>query len=190
MEPQQGPIESKETRPSTTSEGEELEALIPLVYDQLRRLARRMMQDERSGGTIDATGLVHEAYLRLSRDEPEGWTRRRFYLAAAQAMRRILVERARQRGSQKRGGDWSRLAFDESLLIESPSSMDILDLDEALLRLGEEDARACHIVLLRYFAGRSLEEAAETLGISRSTAKREWNFAKAWLLRAIRSTPQ
>lgn len=163
------------------------EALMLLVYDQLRDLAGRLMAGERPGQTLQTTALVHEAYLRLSREDPSRWRERgAFYLAAAQAMRRILVDRARAKETAKRGRRQPMRAIHESDLVQEPISEEVLDLDDALSRLLEMDPRAGHVVMLRYFVGLSMDETAETLGMSRSSVKREWNFAKSWLARALR----
>ena len=163
------------------------EALMLLVYDQLRDLAGHIMARERPGQTLQTTALVHEAYLRLSREDPSRWRERgAFYLAAAQAMRRILVDRARAKETAKRGGRQPVRAIHEDDLVQEPISDEILDLDDALSRLLEMDARAGHVVMLRYFVGLNMDETAETLGMSRSSVRREWNFAKSWLARALR----
>ena len=157
--------------------------LLPLVYDELRRLARARMTHERPGQTLQATALVHEAYLRLVRgDELQPWANRRhFFAAAAEAMRRILIEKARHRERLKHGGGLERTELqDIELLIEEPHE-DLLALDAALGELEVEDPRKAELVKLRYFAGLDEAEAAEALGISRPTAARWWAFAKAWL---------
>ena len=165
--------------------------LLPLVYAELRRLASRELAHERPGMTLQATALVHEAYLRLVGDE-EGRARSswnstgHFFAAAAESMRRILVERARARGAEKRGGNRQRVAIDADLLARDPDRDDILDLDAALARLAEEDPRKAKLVELRFFAGLSLEDAAAVLAISPATADRDWAYARAWLYAELR----
>ena len=159
------------------------EQLLPLVYDELRRLAAQRLAKEKPGQTLQATALVHEAYLRLIDSEKvQQWNSRgHFFAAAAEAMRRILVENSRRRGRRKNGGGGVRanlLAVD--LAIEA-SPDEILVVDESLSRLAAEDAQAAELVKLRYFAGLSVEEAAEVLGISRATAYRHWTYARAWV---------
>ena len=160
--------------------------LLPLVYDQLRRLAQHMMANEQPGQTLQATALVHEVYLRLSDSDRDRWTNRHhFYIVAAKAMRRILVERARRRSRLKRGGGRKGVALTDSDLLIDTDSLDLVNLDEAIRRLAIRDPRVFQVVMLRFFAGLSIEETAETLDISTSTAKRDWNYAKAWLYRAM-----
>jgi RNA polymerase sigma factor (TIGR02999 family) len=158
--------------------------LMPLIYNELRALAARMLAHERPGQTLTATALVHEAYLRLVVPPREqGWEGRgHFFAAAAQAMRRILVENARRKQSQKGGGDLQRqeLCLDEITLPEV--SEDVLALDEALEKLTAADPQAGEIVCLRYFAGLTIKEAAEVLGVSPRTADARWAYARAWLL--------
>jgi RNA polymerase sigma factor (TIGR02999 family) len=159
--------------------------LLPLVYDELRRLAAARMAAERPGHTLDATALVHEAYLRLVGDQHfEG--RRHFFAAAAEAMRRVLVNHARGRNRLKRGGSRSRVDLDRLTGPAAASDDDLLDLDEALGQLAEQFPAAAELVKLRFFAGMSLGEAAETLGMPRRTADRNWAFARAWLADALR----
>jgi RNA polymerase sigma factor (TIGR02999 family) len=167
--------------------------LLPLVYDELRRLARRNMAHERAEHTLDATALVHEAYVRLVGDDDARWDgRAHFFAAAAEAMRRILVEHARRKHAQKHGGALRRVELDDDLPpITSPCNDvdDLLALDEALDRLATEDARKAELVKLLYFAGLNLEEAAAAQGISRTTAYRHWLFARAWLYDAMAGKP-
>ena len=162
--------------------------LLPLVYEELRRLAHRQIAAERPGQTLQATALVHEAYLRLVRDESkDNWeNRRHFFGAAARAMRRIMVERSRQRAGPKRGGDHLRVPLNEGALWTEPDPSDVLALDEALAELECRHPRANEIVMLRYFAGLSLDETARSLGISERTVKRDWRYGKAWLFDHIR----
>jgi len=162
--------------------------LLPLVYDELRKLAAYRLAHQTPGQTLQPTALVHEAYLRLVGD-PEGqdWdSRGHFFAAAAEAMRRILVENARRKGRRKRGGSLTRRDLvDAEQLTEPEVSEDLLALDEALTRLASVDARAARLVELRYFAGLSIPETAQTLGISPRTADRLWAYARAWLLREV-----
>jgi len=160
--------------------------LLPLVYDELRRLAAAKLAQEKPGQTLDATALVHEAYLRLVEGErrgspPPGWNSRgHFFAAAAEAMRRILIDNARRKGRPKHGGGRRRVDLDESLSAAEPRD-DLLALDDALRRLAEREPAKAELVRLRYFAGLSLDEAAACLGISPATAKRHWAVARAWL---------
>jgi RNA polymerase sigma factor (TIGR02999 family) len=159
------------------------EQLLPLVYAELRRLATAKLAHEKPGQTLQATALVHEAYLRLvDQEQAQRWnSRRHFFAAAAEAMRRILVENARRKRRQKRGGDLRRVDLDpDELGIESPEE-DVLDLNDALNDLADEDQQAAQFVNLRYFTGLSVEEAAEMVGLSRSAACEHWAFARAWL---------
>ena len=161
--------------------------LLPLVYDELRKLAAARLADEKPGQTLQATGLVHEAYLRLvDRENFQKWNSRgHFFAAAAEAMRRILVDLARRRLSLRRGGNLQRQPI-EGLEIEVPEpSADLLAVHEALERFQVVDAAAAQIVKLRYFAGLTIPQAAEALGISTSTADRSWAYARAWLHAAI-----
>ncbi len=156
--------------------------LLPLVYDELRALARARMAREAPGQTMQATALVHEAYLRLVGDEDPGWNgRRHFFGAAALAMRRILVEHARGKARLKRGGGRDRVELDDACLAQDPSEADLLALDEAVQHLEARDPRKGRIVNLRYFAGLTAQETARALGISLGTVEREWRFIKAWL---------
>ncbi len=163
------------------------EQLLPLVYDELRRLATARLAHEKPGQTLSATALVHEAYLRLVGGEksPAFSTRGHFFGAAAEAMRRILVENARRKKSLKRGGAQERVELDAAVLVSETPSDDLLALDEALEKFAQEDAQKAELVKLRYFAGLSVEEAADVLGISRATADRYWAYAKVWLYREI-----
>ena len=157
--------------------------LLPLVYDELRQLAAQKLAQETPGQTLQPTALVHEAYLRLvgEADEQHWDSRGHFFAAAAEAMRRILVESARQKASLKRGGDRDRVDVDESLLAAPEPREDLVALDEALTKLAETDKQAAELVQLRYFAGLPIPEIAEILGISPRTADRLWAFARAWL---------
>ncbi len=163
--------------------------LMPLVYDELRRLARRYVQRERAQ-SIQATDLVHEAYLRLARDRPQRWQGRTHFLAvAAIGMRRVLVERARARGAAKRGGNPVRVTLDDALAAQPGASVDLLALDGALSALAALDARQARIVELRFFGGLTVEETAEAAGVSPATVKRDWTLARAWLRRALGAAP-
>jgi RNA polymerase sigma factor (TIGR02999 family) len=160
--------------------------LLPLVYEELRRLAAQKMSHERPGQTLEATALVHEAYIRLVGAEAQNWSgRTHFFAAAAEAMRRILIENARRKLRYKHGADRHRVDLEESeIIIEGPST-DLLALDEALSKLAEEDREVADLVKLRYFAGLTLEQAAAVLGVSRRTADRYWAYARAWLYQQI-----
>ncbi len=157
--------------------------LLPLVYSELRRLAVARMAKTPPGNTLQPTALVHEAYIRLvGSEEPPTWNSRgHFFAAAAMAMRQILVEQARRKSSLKRGGEFQKVDIDADELAIEPPSEDILALDEALRRLEEQDPRKARIVMLRYFAGLTMEETAAALGISVPTAERDWRFVKALL---------
>ena len=161
--------------------------LLPLVYDQLRQLAAARMAAEPPDQTLQPTALVHEAYLRLIHADPDKpWTSRgHFFAAAAEAMRRILVENARRRRSVKHGGACRRVNLDEAAPCAPEPAEELLALDEALDRLAREDPRKAELVQLRYFTGLSVQEAADVLGISRATADRYWAYAKVWLYCAI-----
>ncbi len=160
--------------------------LLPLVYDELQRLAAQRLAQEKPGQTLQATALVHEAYLRLvAGDEAPHWNSRgHFFAAAAEAMRRILVDQARRKRRPKHGGDRKRVELDEALSLAEPRD-DLLALDEALTRLAVEEPVKAELVKLRYFAGLTLEEAAACLGVSPATAKRYWAVARAWLYAAL-----
>ncbi|WP_182866470.1 ECF-type sigma factor [Stieleria mannarensis] len=160
------------------------EELLPLVYDELRRLAAQRMRHERSDHTLQATALVHDAYVRLvgSRNESCWQSGTHFFAAAVQAMRRILIEHARRKASQKRGGGWSRIAIEdyEEQRVGELSAEQLLELDEALAKLEVEDALIAELVRLRLYAGLSVTEAAGVIGISRSVAYQHWDYALAW----------
>jgi RNA polymerase sigma factor (TIGR02999 family) len=163
------------------------EQLLPLVYDELRQLAAQKMAQEKPGQTLQATALVHEAYLRLvdAASAPRWNSRGHFFAAAAEAMRRILIEKARRKNRSKHGGDRQRLELDEALCVSDPPTEDLLGLDVALTRLESVDALAAKLVKLRFFAGLSMPEAAQALGISLRTAERNWTYAKSWLHREL-----
>ena len=165
-----------------------LDQLIPLVQRELHQIARRCMAGERAGHSLQATALVNEAYLRLinARDVP--WQDRAHFLAvAARVMRRILVDHARSRHYQKRGGDAVRVSLDEALVVDREPDEDFVALDDALTALETVDARKSQVVEMRFFGGLTIDETAEALQISRDTVKRDWNFAKLWLLRELRA---
>jgi RNA polymerase sigma factor (TIGR02999 family) len=163
------------------------ERLLPLVYDELRKLAAARMAAERPGQTLRPTALVHEAYLRLVGAEPgRPWNSRgHFFAAAAEAMRRILVENARRKQSPKHGGGWMRVALDDVAAGADESADRLLDLDDALTRLRAIDPPAARLVELRYFAGLTMEQAADALGLPLRTAERNWTFARTWLHREL-----
>jgi len=160
------------------------EQLLPLLYDELRQLAAQRLAQEKPGQTLQATALVHEAYMRLVKvDEAQHWdSRGHFFAAAAEAMRRILVERARMRKRVRHGGAVRRVDFQEAASLADSSPDDLLALNEALTRLAINEPAKAELVKLRYFAGLSIDESAELMRISRTTAKRYWAFARAWLL--------
>lgn len=171
------------------------EAALPQLVDtlqaELRRLASAQMRRERRGHTLQTTALVNEAFLKLvDQSDPQWQDRRHFLAAAAQAMRRILLQHARDRGRQKRGGDWGRVPVDDGFLQISEPDVDLLALDEALGKLHALDPAKVRLVELRYFAGLTIEEAAEVLGQSPATLKREWQVARAWLYREMNSDTQ
>jgi RNA polymerase sigma factor (TIGR02999 family) len=164
------------------------EQLLPLVYDELRKLAAQKLAQEKPGQTLQATALVHEAYLRLvgPGQEPPWDGRGHFFAAAAEAMRRILLDRARDKRRLKRGGGWRRLSLDHIDFAVPEPPEDLLALDQALEKLSQEDAVCADLVKLRFFAGLTLEEAAASLGIARRTADRWWAFARSWLYDELR----
>jgi RNA polymerase sigma factor (TIGR02999 family) len=168
------------------------EQLLPLVYDELRKLAAQKLAHEKPGQTLDATALVHEAYLRLvasgdaSAPREQHWVSRgHFFAAAAEAMRRILINRARDKKSLKRGGGWKRIDLDRVAVAADASDDDLLALDDALERLAQENKPCAELVKLRFFAGLTLDEAAASLGLARRTADRSWSYARAWLFEAL-----
>ena len=164
--------------------------LLPVLYDELRRLAASLTTGLPPGQTLQPTALVHEAYLRLVKNKDPGWEgRRHFFGAAARAMREILIEQARQKASFKHGGKARRIALAEGVAWIEPPSGDLLALDEAIQQLNAEDARLGEIVQLRYYTGLSIEETASVVGASVSTLKRDRRFARAWLARRLDQTP-
>jgi RNA polymerase sigma factor (TIGR02999 family) len=163
------------------------EQLLPVVYDDLRRLAARKLSQEAPGQTLQATALVHEAYLQLvaAGEEPKWDHRGHFFMAAAEAMRRILINRAMEKKTLKRGGDRGRVELQEAHLVISVPDDNLLDLNEALDKLEQDSPEEARLVKLRYFAGLTLEEAADALGISRATAARYWAYARAYLRKTM-----
>jgi RNA polymerase sigma factor (TIGR02999 family) len=165
---------------------EALDQLLPLVYDELRRMASRYLQRERPGHTLQGTALVHEAYLRLIDQTRVRWQNRAHFLGvAAQMIRRILVDHARAKKSSKRGGSALTLSLDESIEVPGRRDPDLVSLDDSLTDLAGIDPQQARIVELRYFTGLSIEETAEVLGISPATVKRDWAVARAWLFREL-----
>jgi RNA polymerase sigma factor (TIGR02999 family) len=177
---QQGSAQESRSSASRTAE------FLPVVYEELRRLAGHMMAIRVPGQTLQATALVHEAYLRLHRGGDQPWdSPAHFYSAAAEAMRRILIEQARRKGSLRRGGGQQRLSLDDvQLALDTPDD-DLLALDEALEKLAADYPEKAELVKLRFFAGLSVEEAGRLLGISERTVKRHWAFARAWLYQEL-----
>jgi RNA polymerase sigma factor (TIGR02999 family) len=167
------------------------EQLLPLVYDELRKLAAQKLASETPGQTLQATALVHEAYLRLvDGDKVQHWdSRGHFFAAAAEAMRRILIDQSRRKRRPKHGGDRSRVSLDMALSLGETPDDDLLALDEALEKLDRAEPAKAKLVKLHYFAGLSLEEAGQVLNISHRTAKRYWAYARAWLYAAICDAP-
>jgi RNA polymerase sigma factor (TIGR02999 family) len=168
------------------------EQLLPLIYEELRRMAAQKMAQEKPGQTLEATALVHEAYVRLlgsgdaaASQNPHWDNRRHYFAAAAEAMRRILIDNARRKQSRKHGGDWQRLDVDADALVAPEPNLDLLALDRALLRLAEHDPLKAKLVELRYFAGLTGDQAAAVLGISASSADRDWGYTRAWLRREL-----
>lgn len=163
--------------------------LLPLLYEELRLLAAQKLSHESPGQTLQATALVHEAYIRLVGDEPQNWNSRgHFFAAAAEAMRRILVDNARRKQAGKRGGSHQRISLDVADVTGRATPEEVVVLDDALARLAQEDPQAAEIVNLRLFAGFSVDQAAEATGISRATAYRQWTYARAWLRSEIRGS--
>jgi RNA polymerase sigma factor (TIGR02999 family) len=163
-----------------------VEELVPILYAELRRIAARYLRRERPGGTLQPTALVHEAYLRLLKDEDLSFQNRAHFLAiAARSMRQILVEHARGRDAHKRGGKRHRVTLDEAVAFEGPRDVELVALDEALERLKLLDPAHAQIVELRFFGGLTNEETAEALGVSPATVKRGWAVARAWLYREL-----
>lgn len=165
---------------------EALDALLPLIYDELHRLAHHHLRNERSDHTLRSTALVHEAYFRLVGQELPQWqSRSHFFAVAAQLMRQILVDYARRRGASKRGSGVCMLTLDDAVALPQRKDVDIVALDDALNTLAEIDPRQSRVVELRFFAGLSLEETSEVMGIATATVQRDWTAARAWLHRQI-----
>jgi len=163
-------------------DGEARDRLIALLHPELRRLARRHLRRERAGHTLQTTALVHEVYLKLADRSHPGWQDRgHFFAVAAQLMRRIMVDYARERGAKKRGGGAVRVELEETALVSEGRAGDLLALDEALERLARFDPRKCQVVEMKYFGGLTLEEIADVLKIHTATASRDWSAARAWL---------
>ena len=164
-----------------------LDSLLPLVYQELRRLAAAYIRRERPGYTLQPTALVNEAYLRLLKDDPARWQNRAHFCAiAAHSMRQILIERARARDAQKRGGARARVTLDEAPVAGGERSIDLVALDEALERLAAIDPGQARLVELRFFGGLTVEETADAMDISPATVKRHWTVARAWLARELK----
>jgi RNA polymerase sigma factor (TIGR02999 family) len=162
--------------------------LLPFIYEELRLLAAQKLSQEKPGQTLQATALVHEAYIRLVKPECPNWkSRNHFFMAAAEAMRRILIESARKKKSLKYGGKHHRVDLNDVAFASGENVDDLMALDEALRQLGADDAIKADLVKLRYFAGLSIDQAAEVLGISRATAIRHWSFARAWLFNRVKT---
>ena len=167
-------------------ERQSVDSLLPLVYQELRRLAASYLRRERPGQTLQPTALVNEAYLRLLKDRPDRWQNRAHFCAiAAHSMRQILIERARARDASKRGGGRARVTLDEALVAGEDRSIDLVALDDALERLAVLDADQARLVELRFFGGLTIEETAEAMNISPATVKRHWAIARAWLAREL-----
>jgi len=165
--------------------------LVVLLYSELRRLASHYLRRERSDHTLQTTALVHEAYLRLADQKEVRWkNREQFMGVAAQLMRRILVDYSRGHDAKKRGNDFEKVFLEEAEVVAKGKAADVVQLDEALTRVTEFDPQQAQLVELRFFGGLSIEEAAEVLGVSRTTVKRNWNLAKAWLARELRRSDQ
>jgi RNA polymerase sigma factor (TIGR02999 family) len=166
------------------------EQLLPLVYEELRKLAAVRMANEAAGHTLQPTALVHEAWLRLAGNDAnvQFANRAHFFAAAAEAMRRILIERARRKGAGKRGGDWQRIDLDKVEIAVDADDDTLLLVNEALEKLAQEDANAAEMAKLRFFGGLTLEEAAQVLGVTKRTADRYWAFARVWLFDEMRRT--
>jgi RNA polymerase sigma factor (TIGR02999 family) len=164
------------------------EQLLPLVYNELRKLAAEKIAHERPGQTLGATALVHEAYVRLvDVERAQDWNSRgHFFAAAAESMRRILINRARDKNRQKRGGGWQRVDLDRLHVVDQASEEQLIAVDDALQELGRRNGPCAQLVKLRFFTGLSLDEAAAAMGIARRTAHRYWAFARAWLYDALR----
>ena len=163
-----------------------LDELFQLLYDELKRLAHRRLSHEADGGSLQTTGLVHEVYLKLTRGSRTSWgSERDFKAAAAEAMRRVLIDRARRRKRQKRGGGWQQITFDEAASLSEDHGDQLLEIEEALEAFELVSPQKAEIVKMRFFAGLSFDDIARLTGTSRATVYRRWNYARAWLLRYI-----
>ncbi len=170
------------------SKGDELalEQLMPLVYDELRQMARRYMRRQPSGHTFQTTELIHEAYLKLAKQDGQNWQNRaHFFGVAAQAMRHILVDYARSKNSQKRGGLAQKITLEENLIVSAQRPEEVVRLDDALKQLAVLDERKSRVVEMKFFGGLNVEEIAEVLKVSPETVKRDWRFSRTWLLREL-----
>jgi RNA polymerase sigma factor (TIGR02999 family) len=177
----------EEERPAEKQQAAEL---LPVLYNELRRLAGELTSRLPPGQTLQPTALVHEASLRLVKNRDPGWdSRRHFFGAAAQAMREILIEQSRRKASFKHGGQARRIELADGLVWIEPPSSDLVALDDAIEQLGAHDASLAEIVRLRYYTGLSIEETAEVIGVSISTVTRDWRFARAWLARRLNECP-
>lgn len=166
------------------------EQLLPLVYDELRRLAAHQLAAEKPGQTLQATALVHEAYLRLVGQQPQDFSGRSHFLAlAANVMRQILVDHHRERGAKKRGGDWQRVSISVAAHLAPATEIDFVALEEALELLAKMDERQARVVELRFFADLTVEEIADVLKVSKSTVEMDWRHARAWLKRRLEAAP-
>ncbi|MGH9339095.1 MAG: sigma-70 family RNA polymerase sigma factor [Acidobacteriota bacterium] len=187
MRPLADPVEKLAER-IRTGDAEAISKLFPVVYDELRRLAAKYLQRERPGQTLQATALVHEAYLRLIPGRNLKWNdRAHFFAIVARSMRQILVERARARQASKRGGAAIPVTLTDEVLGRPGHPIDLLALDQALTRLAELDPKQAHLVELRFFGGLTVEETAEVMGTSAATVKRSWAFCRAWLRRELQA---
>lgn len=163
--------------------------LLPIVYEELRRLAAQKMANERPGQTLQATGLVHEAWIKLAGSPEQRWqNRRHFFAAAAEAMRRILIDRARKRNRTRHGHGLERIDLEQIEIAETATDHQLLAVDKALQKLAAESPERAELVKLRYYVGLSIPNAAEALGISESTAKRQWNYTRLWLFKELQRT--
>lgn len=159
---------------------------MPLVYEELRKMAKRYLRDQPSGHTFQTTELIHEAYLKLAGSEDKDWKNRsHFFGVAARAMRHILVDYARSKMAKKRGGSKTKIVIDDAMIVSPERASEIIALDDALNALASLDKRKSRVVELKYFGGLSMPEIAEVLGVSRETIKRDWKFARTWLLREL-----
>jgi RNA polymerase sigma factor (TIGR02999 family) len=189
----QSPVRSAEKKGEVTqllvawSQGDEnaLASLMPLVYDELLRMARKRFRREREGHTLPSAAIIHEAYLRLVNQDIKWQNRAHFFAVASQAMRRVLVDYARRKKTSKRGGAEVRVSLVEAAALAKPEEIDVVALNDALERLASIDPRQFRIVELRYFGGLTVEETAEVLGVSAGTVKNDWSLAKAWLFRQL-----